>query len=118
MFEMAAPCENCPFLRDSGVRLLPERVLEIGGNMLHPQGGPFLCHKTMDYADDFGDITIESQHCAGALLFALKNGSETHVMRLARRLGWDPAALRGHERVFGSVEEMLQTASARPSELW
>jgi hypothetical protein len=118
MFEMAAPCENCPFLRDGGVRLLPERVLEIGSNLLHRDGGPFLCHKTVDYTDEYGDITIESQHCAGALLFALKNGSETRVMRLARRLGWDPATLRGHERVFESVEEMLQAASDRAAELW
>jgi hypothetical protein len=118
MFELAAPCENCPFLRDSGERLLPERVREIAGNMLRLDGGAFFCHKTVDYTDDYGAITIDSQHCVGALLFALKHGRDTAVMRSARRLGWDPAALRGHERVFESVEEMLQAASARPSDLW
>jgi hypothetical protein len=118
VFEMAAPCENCPFLRDSGVRLLPERVREIAGNMLRPDGGPFFCHKTVDYAEDFGAVTAESQHCAGALLFALKQGRETHIMRLARRLGWDPAGLLGSERVFDNAEEMLQAAGTRPAELW
>jgi hypothetical protein len=118
VFELAAPCENCPFLRRDGVRLLPERVREITGNMLSQEGGPFFCHKTVDYADDFGEATAESQHCAGALLFALKNGRETHIMRLARRLGWDPAVLQGQERVFDSAEEMLEAAGARPAELW
>jgi hypothetical protein len=118
VFELAAPCENCPFLRAGGVRLLPARVREIAGTMLSPAGGPFFCHQTVDYADDFGAITVESQHCAGALLFALRNGSETQIMRQARRLGWDPAALRGYERVFDGVDEMLQAAGARPADLW
>lgn len=115
---MAAPCEDCPFLRRGGARLRPERVREIAGNMLRPDGGPFLCHKTVDYSDDYGAATAASQHCAGALLFALKQDRETYTMRLARRLGWDPAGLRGHERVFDSVDEMLQAASADRSALW
>ncbi|MGH2350103.1 MAG: hypothetical protein ACRDJN_00625 [Chloroflexota bacterium] len=101
MFELAAPCENCPFLRDSGERLLPARVREIAGNMLRLDGGAFLCHKTVDYTDDYGAITVDSQHCAGALLFALKNGSETQIMRLARRPGLgpgDPARARAGVR--------------------
>ena len=118
MFELAAPCENCPFLREGGERLLPERVREIAGTMLRPDGGPFFCHQTVDYTDDFGAITVDSQHCAGALLFALKQGRETLIMRQARRLGWDPAALRGRERVFDSAEEMLRAATPRPADLW
>lgn len=33
-FDMKKPCDNCPFLRDGGIRLHEERVLEIDG------GGP------------------------------------------------------------------------------
>jgi hypothetical protein len=118
VFEMASPCENCPFLRDHGVRLLPERVREIAGSMLRLDGGGFFCHKTVDYAHDYGEVTADSQHCVGALLFAQKHGKETAIMRSARRLGWDPAALRGHDRVFDSVEEMLEAAGSRPVDLW
>jgi hypothetical protein len=120
MFEMTAPCETCPFLRDSAVRLLPGRALAIATNMLRPEGGPFFCHRTIAYDDaaGYGTLTPESQHCAGALLFAAKRGRETMIMRQARRLGWDPSGLRGHERVFDSVEELLAVATAEPAELW
>jgi hypothetical protein len=118
VFELTAPCETCPFLRDTGERLLPGRVCEIAGNMLSPEGGPFFCHKTVDYTDAYGRPTRDSQHCTGALLFALKHGTDTKIMRLARRLGWDPAGLRGRERVFDSVAEMLAAASDGPRGLW
>jgi hypothetical protein len=118
VFELASPCESCPFLREGGERLLPERVRAIAGDMLRLDGGAFFCHQTVDYADAFGAITVDSQHCVGALLFALKHGRETAVTRSARRLGWDPAGLRGRERVFDSVEELLRAATDRPSSLW
>ena len=120
MFEMTAPCENCPFLRDTGVRLLPGRTTAIATNMLRSDGGPFFCHKTVDYHDEaaYGALTSDSQHCVGALLFALKQKRETLIMRQARRLGWDPAPLRGHERVFDSLEEWLKASGSDPAELW
>jgi hypothetical protein len=115
---MASPCETCPFLREGGVRLLPGRVLRVAGDMLRADGPPFFCHKTLQYGDEYVEVTTESQHCAGALLFAVNHSQETSVMRQARRLGWDPATLRGHDRVFGSLEEMLTAASDVPGTLW
>jgi hypothetical protein len=120
VFELKAPCETCPFLRQSPVRLLPGRALAIATNMLRPEGGPFFCHKTIAYDDGtgYGALTPDSQHCVGALLFAIKQGRETVIMRQARRLGWDPGELRGHDQVFDSLQELLAASADRPGELW
>jgi hypothetical protein len=109
---MNSPCANCPFLREGGIRLTSARVDEIAGMMLSPHGGEFPCHKTTREGSD-GDLhaTAESAHCGGALLFAEKNGNSTQMMRIAERLGlYDPSQLKGHDRVFDTVEEMKATA--------
>ena len=118
MFELTAPCENCPFLRQGGVRLLPGRVLRVAGDMLRDDGPPFFCHKTLLYTEEYVEVTRQSQHCAGALLFAAHHGRETVIMRQARRLGWDPASVQGQDRVFGSIAEMLAAAADEPGTLW
>lgn len=43
-----------------------------------------------------------------ALLFQRNVGVQNQAVQIASRLGWyDPAALRGAERVFASVAEMV-----------
>ena len=118
VFGMTTPCDNCPFLREGGVRLLPGRALRVAGDMLRDDGPPFFCHKTLRYTEEYVEVTTESQHCAGALLFAVHHGRETPVMRQARRLAWDPATLRAHDRVFARVEEMDAAAGDETRELW
>lgn len=78
---LAKPCDQCPFLRDgkAAVRLTEDRIEEIAGAALDPQGGTFACHKTVDY-DDEGEGS-GGDHCAGFLCFAEKNGNATQMMR-------------------------------------
>ena len=120
-FNMTTPCGNCPFLRTSkAIRLTRERVEEIAGMMLDSQGGVFPCHKTtVEGEDDEGGCDLvdgpNTLHCAGALIFAEKNGTATQMMRIAERFnhdgnGYDPRKLNTEADVFNSVEEMLETA--------
>jgi hypothetical protein len=131
-FTMTEPCSDCPFRRVGGIRLTPDRVEEIAGMMLDGQGGTFPCHKTVDYgredreADEDGDgigfgnkngrraIGAKEVHCAGALIFAEKNGNATQMMRIAERLRlYDARKLMGSPvvaEVFDSIDEMMETA--------
>lgn len=117
-FDLYAPCSNCPFLREEGIRLLEQRVQAIAGMMLSDQGGTFPCHKTTkDHGSEMRE-TPESRHCAGAIIFALKQGSHTQMMRIAGRLQlFDPAPFMQDRNVvravFSSLREMLATALDR-----
>jgi hypothetical protein len=91
---MKIPCANCPFRVVGGIPLMPARVHEIGSMMLDSQGGTFSCHKTVDDSDreegDEGTARISRPgevHCAGALIFAEKNGASTQMMRIMERFG-------------------------------
>jgi hypothetical protein len=113
-YDLHKPCNNCPFLRKGGIRLHPSRVREIAGMMLSTAGGDFPCHKTTVEARDGFDrrATKDSRHCAGALIFAEKNGNATQLMRIMERLGfYDAQALMKDksitELVFDDMKEML-----------
>lgn len=83
-FTMTVPCDNCPFRKVGGIPLRKSRIREIAQMMLNSQSGTFPCHKSVDYEDDdpTGDV-----HCAGALIFAEKNGNATQMMRIMERFG-------------------------------
>lgn len=105
---LTAPCDNCPFLREGGIRITPGRVRQIAGMMLSPHGGSFPCHKTI------GHEAHEEQHCAGAMIFADKNNNHTQIMRILGRLGfYDPDKMVGKERVFDTLKEMLLASRSR-----
>lgn len=114
-FDLKKPCDDCPFLREGGIRLRRERVEDIAGGMLDSQGITFACHKTtVDSSDGEGDLvaTQKSRHCAGALIFAEKNNTATQMMRIMERLrGYDARALMADRgtvaRVFDNLDEML-----------
>jgi hypothetical protein len=123
-YTMTKPCPECPFRRgDSGpVRLMSGRVDEIAGIMLGGRGD-FPCHKTTVPTDDddFEDgdacgsrvATRDSLHCAGALIFAAKNGTSSQMMRVAERLGmYDESKLdqASFPEVFDDIDEMRATA--------
>jgi hypothetical protein len=124
-YTMTKPCPECPFRRDGAganpVRLMLGRVDEIAGVMLNPQGGEFPCHKTTVEDEDDDDesgrcTTPDSQHCAGALIFAEKNDNHTGMMKIAGRLGmYDPRKLdrAAFPEVFDDIEEMRATALDR-----
>ncbi len=116
-FDMARPCDNCPFLKVGGIRLTRGRVREISGGMLSPNGHTFACHKTVKW-DENGETEIErdkQQHCAGALIFAEKNKNATQMMRWMERVGaYDARSLMSDQdavkSVFDTLPQMQRTA--------
>ncbi len=118
MFNTSKPCHDCPFLRFGGIRVRPGRVKEVAGLMLSPEGGSFPCHKTRTLTEDGEHIrTGDELHCAGALIFAEKNGNATQIMRIMERLGaYDAKKLMADKytvaAVFDDIEEMMEAQTA------
>lgn len=118
-YSMKTPCDGCPFLKGHGaIRLDKGRAKAIAEMMVQPQGGTFPCHKTTAFDDDGDHVARrEEVHCAGALIFAEKNGVGTQMMRIAERLGiYDARALMTDnpavKDVFDSVKEMVKANDA------
>lgn len=110
-YDMHEPCSNCPFRREGGIKLRSERIEEISQTMLNSQGGDFPCHKTTVSTDNEGDrvATRKSKHCAGALIYAEKQGNATQLMRISERLGlYDHTKLKGHDEVWDDESEWLE----------
>jgi hypothetical protein len=111
---VARPCANCPFRREGGIRLRPGRIREILGVVTPDRGpgGTFPCHKTVNH--DARDHATELE-CAGALIFAYKQGTSTQMMRISERLGlMDPDLATGdHPEIFDDADEWLETAEDR-----
>lgn len=89
--------------------------------MLNSAGGEFPCHLTVEYGDEteapIHRADEHEKHCAGALIFAEKNGTSTQMMRIAERLGmYDAQALMTNdtavEAVFDCLDEMLDVNKA------
>lgn len=105
-YDMTTPCNDCPFRREGGLRIDVERVKEIAGLFLVSGGGTFACHKTTGAC---GNNPKEERHCAGALIFAEKNGNANQMMRIMERLRmYDHTKLTDRESVFSSLKEMLK----------
>lgn len=103
-FNLKRPCDDCPFLKEGGIRLRKERARDIAEMMLSRDGGSFACHKTTEAGGSEGP----EQHCSGALIFAEKHETATQVMRIAERLQmYDHRKLQGHDDVFDTLEEMV-----------
>ncbi len=125
-WDMKKPCATCPFLKVGGIRLMTERIEEIAGGMLDSRGHIFPCHVTVDYGDredsDDNSSYIPSaadKHCAGALIFAEKNGNTTQMMRISERIGfYDASKLmtdkEAVDSVFDTLDDMLESALERP----
>lgn len=92
MFDLKAPCDNCPFRKDGGIRLTEGRVKEIAREFTDTQGGTFPCHKTVRYDDDDADarrpMRRGEQMCMGGILFADKQGTN-QMVRIGERTGFD-----------------------------
>lgn len=107
-WHLIAPCGECPFLREGGIRVRPDRAREIARTHIEEGGGAiFHCHKSV-YTGRGRWRKADRLHCAGAILFALNNGVHTLAMQLGERLGlYELDQMTGHEHVFGSWEEMV-----------
>ncbi len=73
------------------------------------RGESFPCHKTTVESGDEGEMrdNSNSQQCAGAEIFLIKQGRSTQLGRIAERLGM-AAVLDLDAPVCGSLKEMLE----------
>lgn len=128
-YDMKKPCECCPFRRGTAMRLTRARVGEVVGGMLNPNGGEFPCHRTIEHLEGehgedagFREKNGKGKHCAGALIFAEKNGTATQMMRICERIGmYDAASLMANQEVVDSVfddygEAMEHLTSPQPGD--
>lgn len=124
-YDMTVPCNNCPFRKEGGIRLTDERVKEIASGMLCSQGIQFPCHKTT--TEDQKSDDDRSGHfiptdgniaCAGALIFAEKQGKATQMMRIMERLGgYDYKKLMANKEVVSQVfDNMAQMRKVNKAE--
>lgn len=105
-FDRIAPCAECPFLIEGGVRLTAPRIGEIAQSLLVEPGGGFPCHKTTDDRP-----RREWSACVGAILFTQHCKADTQWGQLAQRIGGlQVHRLRGQRRVFRSLAAWLRTA--------
>lgn len=114
-FDLKRPCASCPFLRVGGIRLTKGRIREIAATTTNP-GATFACHKTTGAVDGDADlvVTAASQHCAGALVYADKQGTSSQMARIAERLGMlDWNGLKGHDLVWNDLREWLARGAYR-----
>lgn len=111
-FDLVAPCSDCPFLKEGGVRLGRDRMEEIARyTMSDHNSKTFACHKTTGAAGGKRVPPVKQSHCAGALIFCHKQGQRSQIHQVAERLGlYDSEKLVGHERVFDTVEEMVEAS--------
>lgn len=79
-YTMTTPCDQCPFLNNSGFKLAA---------LYRHASGEFACHKTCE-VDDVGTFQPkrDSPHCAGALIFLEKRDRPHQMMRICERLGF------------------------------
>lgn len=107
MFDLKAPCGNCPFRRDKAhlFGLSEDRVREI------VSAQSFQCHKTVDYGE-FDDPDKRQgdnpQQCAGLMAMLHAEGRPNQIMQVAERLGvFDPTAL-DTSKTFATVSEAME----------
>lgn len=104
-YELVRPCKDCPFLRSSGY-LTKARARQIATEVISER--TFTCHKT-NVIDEDGGVreTRDSQHCAGALIFAEKLGRPNQMMRTAERLGmYDASRLDMTADIYSTPAQM------------
>lgn len=71
----------------------------------------FVCHKTAIIRRGMYVAGRDSQHCAGALIFAEKQEAPTQMMRIMERLHlYDRRKLDMTANVFGCLREMIDAA--------
>ncbi len=104
-FDLTTPCGNCPFKREGHIPLRPDRAEEIADGQLRSNGPTFTCHKTATAGRSGMQVNGKNAaHCAGALIFQLKNDNMTQVVRVAHRLKlFDPERLMSNEAAVASV---------------
>jgi len=116
-FDMKTPCDNCPFLKEGGIRVSKSRTRSILNDSTS-----FPCHKTVNYdagEDEDGesviDNTAHTKVCAGYMIMLFKADKPNQILQIASRIGPlnldrlmknNPAV----DRVFDSFDDMIEAS--------
>jgi hypothetical protein len=79
------PCENCPFLKEGYIDLMPGRVRGIVDFLMQSDFHGFPCHKTTDGGTNTHGRKVKE--CAGAIVYRLKAGRPSVYMRVGMMTG-------------------------------
>ena len=111
-YELKRPCKSCPFRSDKRFILRKERCRQIADLFRTSPGGTFACHNTtttMDRGSDHED----AQHCAGALILAVKSDTwDSQMLRIADRLGF-LSHLDLQSPVYESFDEFVEVVGEK-----
>lgn len=120
IFKQKAPCSDCPFRRDGGVRHGPRAMAEYIQYFVGFPGTTFPCHKSVPRdipRDRWTDWQEGQVLCAGGVIFGLKNGCANAVTQI----GFETGALRFKQyapadvaAVFDTVTEALNAQRREP----
>ena len=107
---MRKPCGNYPFRKDSkGIKCLGKKRAEEIVEQNQIDG--FVCHKTVDYSKEDGELDNTRKQCAGAMILAKKVGSSQPFVNLYESIFNEEIPLSNKEVIVDSYEEFINIQS-------
>jgi len=111
-YRQHSPCDDCPFLKEGGVRHGAERARDYASYFCLQPARTFPCHKSVPKDDDrtqYSAWRAGQTLCAGGLMFAEKVHCTNDIARYGAAKGWyDPSKFIGMDLVFDSLADMLK----------
>jgi hypothetical protein len=124
-FDLRTPCKNCPFRTDeTAIRFACRERAEGIEESAYRNGFP--CHLSAEYTDDDHEdggyeFGANTQHCAGAMIMYLLDGSEGNIPmerlsertqdRIKSRIDWAAPVFEGPEAFLDSYPEAEEEAA-------
>lgn len=104
MFDLKAPCSECPFKRDNAgmFEFSEARINEIVSAVA------FQCHKTIQYDAPYGVKIKKPQQCAGLMALLHAEGKPNQIMQVAERLEGFDASKISTNNTFKTVREAIK----------
>jgi hypothetical protein len=107
---MKKPCGNCPFRKDSaGIKCLGKKRAQEISKQNMTDG--FVCHKTVDYSKENGEIDSTRKQCAGALILAKKTKSPQPFLDLYEGMFKVEMELNNKDVIVDTYEEFINIQS-------
>lgn len=107
---MRKPCGNYPFRKDSkGIKCLGKKRAEeiVEQNQING----FVCHKTVDYSKQDGELDNTRKQCAGALILAKKTKSPQPFLDLYESMFKVEMELNNKDVIVDTYEEFINIQS-------
>lgn len=107
---MRKPCGNCPFRKDSkGLKHLGRKRAE--GIAIQSQEDGFVCHKTVDYSIEQGQMDSGRKQCAGSLILAKKTKSSQPFMEMYESMFDEEMTFDNMDLIVDTYEEFIKIQS-------